>query len=57
MISKHTRHQCPNCLTAHFNPNSRLCPPCNRKALLADLIGAACVFGTVWVIGLLLLSL
>lgn len=57
MISKHTRHQCPNCLTAHFNPDSRLCPPCNRKALLADLIGAACVFGTVWVIGLLLLSL
>lgn len=56
MISTCTRHQCPNCLTAHFNPSSRLCPPCNRKAFTVDLIGAAVCFGIVGLIGLVILS-
>lgn len=51
------RHQCPNCLTAHFNRDSRLCPPCDRKAFTVDLIGAAICFGVVGLIGLVLLSL
>lgn len=57
MISNHLRHQCPNCLTAHFNRDTRLCPPCNRKALTIDLVGAAACIGVVFILGLALLSL
>lgn len=56
MITTRTRHQCPNCLTAHFNRDSRLCPPCYRKAFTADLIGAAVCFGIVGLVGLVILS-
>lgn len=56
MISARTRHQCPNCLTAHFNRDSRLCPPCYRKAFTVDLIGAAICFGIVGLVGLVILS-
>jgi len=57
MMNNRIRHQCPNCLTAHFNRDSRLCPPCDRKAFTVDLIGAALCFGVVGLIGLFVLSL
>lgn len=50
-------HQCPLCFAKHTNGRACLCDSCNRKATALDLLGVACCFGIVGLIGLALMSL
>lgn len=50
-------HQCPICFAKHTNGRACLCDSCNRKATAIDLLGVACCFGIVGLIGIALLSL